>query len=43
MNVFLKFYTENPKQIYFWDDDARKSYLGAIKTTISKFFDGGIK
>jgi hypothetical protein len=43
MNVFLKFYTEKPKQIYFWDDDDRKSYIDKLKEIISKFFNGGIK
>lgn len=38
MNVFLKFYTKNPKQLYFWDDEDRKFYFEEIKTTISNFF-----
>jgi len=38
MNVFLKFYTKNPKQIYFWDNDDRDSYRKEIKEIISNFF-----
>ena len=44
MNVFLKFYTKNPKQLYFWDKEDRDSYIKEIKEIISNFFqDGGLK
>ncbi len=36
-NVFLKYYTQNPKQMTFWDENDRKAYLKDIEETISKF------
>lgn len=41
MNVFMKFYSDNPKQLAFWDKEDRKSYKEIIKQTIKKFFDDG--
>ncbi|MBR5469242.1 MAG: DUF262 domain-containing protein [Paludibacteraceae bacterium] len=41
MNVFMKFYSDNPKQQAFWDEDDRNSYKEIIKQTIKKFFDDG--
>lgn len=41
MNVFMKFYSDNPKQQAFWDEDDRNSYKEIIKQTIEKFFDDG--
>ena len=38
MNVFMKFYSENPKQQAFWDEEDRKSYKEIIKLTIKQFF-----
>ena len=38
MNVFMKFYSENPQQMNFWDEDDRKSYKKAIEKTIKGFF-----
>jgi hypothetical protein len=38
MNVFMKFYSDNPKQQAFWDEEDRKSYKEIIKQTIKKFF-----
>ena len=37
MNVFMKFYSENPQQMNFWDEDDRKSYKKAIKDRIIEF------
>ncbi|NRT16962.1 uncharacterized protein with ParB-like and HNH nuclease domain [Flavobacterium sp. 28A] len=34
-NVFLKQYTKDPKQFYFWTNRDREDYFEAIKTTIS--------
>ncbi len=41
MNVFMKFYSENPKQQAFWDEEDRNSYKEIIKQTIIKFFGDG--
>ena len=38
MNVFMKFYSEKPEQMAFWDKDDRDSYKESIKQTIKKFF-----
>lgn len=38
MNVFMKFYSENPQQMNFWDKDDRKCYKKAIKDRIIEFF-----
>lgn len=38
MNVFMKFYSENPQQMNFWDEEDRKSYKMAIEQTIKSFF-----
>lgn len=37
MNVFMKFYSENPQQMDFWDEKDRKSYKEAIKDRIIEF------
>lgn len=37
MNVFMKFYSENPQQMNFWDEDDRKSYKKAIEDRIIEF------
>ena len=37
----MKFYSENPKQQAFWDEEDRNSYKEIIKQTIIKFFDDG--
>ncbi|WP_192823933.1 DUF262 domain-containing protein [Rufibacter sp. LB8] len=36
-NVFLKYYTKNPSDLYFWGDGDRKSYLKEIKRTLTAF------
>ena len=36
-NVFLKYYTPNPSQLYFWSETDRNAYLQAIKDTLSDF------
>ncbi len=41
MNVFMKFYSNNPKQMTFWDPDDRKSYKEILESTINKFFGNG--
>lgn len=38
MNVFMKFYSENPRQMDFWDEKDRQSYREAIERTIKSFF-----
>ena len=38
MNVFMKFYSSNPKQMAFWDGNDRDSYKAKIEQTIKKFF-----
>lgn len=37
MNVFMKFYSENPQQMDFWDEKDRQSYREAIERTIKVF------
>jgi len=39
MNVFMKFYSEKPEQMAFWDKDDRDSYKNKLEQTIKKFFD----
>lgn len=39
MNVFMKFYSENPEQMAFWDEKDRNSYKNKLEQTIKKFFD----
>lgn len=41
MNVFMKFYSENPQQQVFWKKEDRDSYKEIIKQTIEKFFGYG--
>ena len=41
-NVFLKFYSSNPNNIYFWTDDDRKDYKDKIKKTLQEFIGGEI-
>lgn len=38
MNVFMKFYSDNPEQMAFWDEKDRNSYKNKIEVTINKFF-----
>ena len=38
MNVFMKFYSDNPEQMAFWDEKDRESYKNKIEQTITKFF-----
>ena len=38
MNVFMKFYSDNPEQMAFWDKKDRESYKNKIEQTITKFF-----
>lgn len=33
-NVFLKYYTKNPKSMYYWNEEDRKSYLKEIKDVL---------
>ena len=39
MNVFMKFYSDNPEQMAFWDEKDRESYKKKLEQTIKKFFD----
>ena len=39
MNVFMKFYSDNPEQMAFWDKDDRDSYKNKLEQTIKNFFD----
>ena len=38
LNVFLKFYTEEPDQMLFWSETDRTKYAEAIENTITDFF-----
>lgn len=38
MNVFMKFYSDNPEQMAFWDETDRESYKNKIKQTIKELF-----
>lgn len=38
MNVFMKYYSENPQQMNFWDEKDMQSYKEAIKQKIKSFF-----
>lgn len=38
MNVFMKFYSNNPEQMAFWDKNDRNSYKNKLESTIKKFF-----
>ena len=38
MNVFMKFYSDNPEQMAFWDEQDRESYKNKLESTIKKFF-----
>ena len=38
MNVFMKFYSDNPEQMAFWDEKDRESYKNKLKQTIKQFF-----
>ena len=39
MNVFMKFYSDNPEQMAFWGKDDRDSYKNKLEQTIKNFFD----
>lgn len=39
MNVFMKFYSDNPEQMAFWDEKDRESYKNKLEKTIKTFFD----
>jgi uncharacterized protein with ParB-like and HNH nuclease domain len=36
-NVFLKYYSSDIKNIYYWNGDDRRDYLNAIKATLNRF------
>lgn len=38
MNVFMKFYSDNPGQMLFWDEKDRESYKNKLEQTIKNFF-----
>lgn len=38
MNVFMKFYSDKPGQMAFWDETDRKSYKDKIEKMIKEFF-----
>ncbi len=38
MNVFMKFYSDKPKQMAFWDEIDRDAYKNQIEKTIREFF-----
>ena len=38
MNVFMKFYSDNPGQMDFWDVKDQESYKVVIRNTINNFF-----
>jgi hypothetical protein len=35
----MKFYSEKPEQMAFWDKDDRDSYKNKLEQTIKNFFD----
>ena len=37
MNVFMKFYSNNPEQMAFWDEEDRESYKNKLEQTINNF------
>ena len=39
-NVFLKVYTENPKNMDLWDNDDKKAYVNEMKNTFTNFIKG---
>ena len=39
-NVFLKYYSSNIQNLYFWSENDRNDYLKAIKETLNKFLKG---
>ena len=39
MNVFMKFYSDNPEQMAFWDKDDRDSYKNKLEQIIKNFFN----
>jgi len=39
MNVFMKFYSKNPEQMAFWDENDRRFYKEKIEQAIKHFFD----
>lgn len=39
MNVFMKFYSDNPEQMAFWDEKDRESYKNKLEQTIKKIFN----
>ena len=40
-NVFLKYYSDDIKDIYYWSKEDRSAYLKAIKNTLNKFMEIG--
>ena len=40
-NVFLKFYSKNPNNIYFWTNADRKEYKEELETTLKEFIKSG--
>lgn len=36
-NVFLKYYTKDISQLYYWGEKDRRCYIEAIKTTLAKY------
>ena len=42
-NVFMKFYSNNPDQLYFWNDDDRREYRKAMEKMLKEFYGEGEK
>ena len=38
-NLFLKYYSKNPSQLYFWSENDRKDYLDEIKKKIKDYLN----
>lgn len=36
-NVFMKYYTENPTQLYFWSETDRNAYISSIKSILKDY------
>lgn len=42
-NIFLKVYTETPDEMNIWNDNDKRDYIDAMKSTLNTFFVGGWK
>jgi uncharacterized protein with ParB-like and HNH nuclease domain len=40
MNVFVKFYSKNPEQMLFWDENDQNDYLDSMDKVFNSFYEG---